>query len=139
MNVRKWIYYALPFVVFPVYQLLFEWILGMRNWSFTGLGFLICSFCGGLLLLSVGISLFSRSRQTFDLLITVLTPLAFFCTVFLVCFIGGGISYEPFDLPHAICDAAQPTHLILYALMALLAFGASFRKFRLLLQNKTSG
>lgn len=134
MKNKRWLYYVLPFVVIPTYLLLFE-LLMSRNWSFSTMTLLIYAFFGGAILLTIVISLFSPSERRFDYLITALTPLAFAGCMFLLNFFDGGIVngkiYGRFDLTSAISAAVQPPYLVMYGILALLAFGASYRKLRI--------
>ena len=85
---------------------------------------------GGLVLVSAGAGFFSPSHQRFDLLVTVLMPLALFCCMFVAGFLDKDDLETRFHLYNASRAAFQPIAWQLYALMAVTAFAASFKPLR---------
>lgn len=131
---KKSLYYLSPFIIFPIWGLLSELLLD----DLWGIPIVSYIFIGGLLVLSALIGGFTPIHNKVDLRITFFVPLAFFITIFIGGFFDTGTcSGEPrLDFGEAFRISTQPWFLLVYILMAVVAFLASFLKIRILKRRK---
>ena len=124
-TVKKGLYYGAPFLLVPGVLLLCEWMddAGVVKMSPYILGTV-------LLLLSVVAGWFSPAAGRFDAAVTAVMPLSLFVCMWIGGFLDRGDLGSRFRIDRAFAVAFQPISLILYALMALAAFGASWAHFR---------
>ena len=122
---KKKLYYVTPFVAVPLLSLLCE-VLGNMNLLPRSPYILSAIF----LLFSGAMAFFSPSSKTFDYLLTLIMPLSLFLCMFVVGFLGESDLGTRFHLYKAVDAAFQPIALLLYFLMAIVAFLTSFKHFR---------
>ena len=122
---KKHIYYILPFIITPCIMLLLDLLDNMEILNMSPYILL-----GVLLLLSAIVGFFSTTHKMFDYRITAIMPLSLFCTMFLAGFLTKSDMETRFHLYKAINASFQPICILLYYLMALTAFLASFKKIR---------
>lgn len=124
-TVKKGLYYAAPFLLVPVLLLLCEWTddAGIVRMSPYILGMV-------LVLLSAAAGWFSPAQGRFDAVLTAVMPLSLFVCMWIGGFLDRGDLGSRFHLYRGFAVAFQPVALILYALMALAALGASWAHFR---------
>ena len=122
---KKKLYYVTPFVAVPLLLLLCE---VLDNMNLLPMSPYILSAI--LLLFSGAMAFFSPSSKTFDYLLTLIMPLSLFLCMFVVGFLGESDLGTRFHLYKAVDAAFQPIALLLYFLMAIVAFLASFKHFR---------
>ena len=124
---RKKLYYAIPFVAIPVIVIAIERFVTPLNIVAM---FVFYSGLISLLLFSAIIGYFSPSKRKFDYLLTLIVPLALFCTMFVVGFLDKTDLETRFHLYKAVKTAFQPVSLQLYLAMTITTFLASFKGFR---------
>ena len=122
---KKKLYYVTPFVAVPLLLLLCE-VLDNMNLLPMSPYILSAIF----LLFSGAMAFFSPSSKTFDYLLTLIMPLSLFLCMFVVGFLGESDLGTRFHLYKAVDAAFQPIALLLYFLMAIVAFLTSFKHFR---------
>jgi hypothetical protein len=122
---KKKLYYVTPFVAVPLLLLLCE---VLNNMNLLPMSPYILSAI--LLLFSGAMAFFSPSSKTFDYLLTLIMPLSLFLCMFVVGFLGESDLGTRFHLYKAVDAAFQPIALLLYFLMAIVAFLTSFKHFR---------
>ena len=122
---KKKLYYVTPFVAVPLLLLLCE---VLDNMNLLPMSPYILSAI--LLLFSGAMAFFSPSSKTFDYLLTLVMPLSLFLCMFVVGFLGESDLGTRFHLYKAVDAAFQPIALLLYFLMAIVAFLTSFKHFR---------
>lgn len=122
---KQKLYYAIPFAAVPLLLLLCEVLdnINLLQMSPYILGAV-------LLLFSVAMGFFSTTHRTFDYLLTAIMPLSLFCCMFVVGFLEKSDLETQFHLYKAVGTAFQPIALLLYLLMAIVAFLASFKHLR---------
>ena len=127
---KKSLYYLSPFIIFPIWVLLSELLLD----DLWGIPIVSYIFIGGLLAFSALIGWFTPAQKKVDFRITFWVPLAFFLTMFVAAFFDTGTcSGEPrLDFVEAFRISTQPWFLLVYILMALITFLASFVKIRII-------
>ena len=125
---KKTLYYLSPFIIVPVWVLLINLI---DQWALSIIPYV---FIGGLLLLSALIGGFTPAKEKVDFRITFFVPLSFFLTMFIGGFFDTGTCSGKMrlDIEYAFEISTQPLALLIYALMALITFLASFLKIRIL-------
>lgn len=114
-------YYIMPFVTVPVCMLLCELLDNIELVE-------VSPYTMGAILLSISAmaGYFSPSDRKCDVLISVIMPVAFFCFMFVGGFLDKSDLETRFHFYKAVRVAFQPACLVLYPLMAIFAFGASF-------------
>ena len=122
---KKKLYYVTPFVAVPLLSLLCEVLdnmnlLPMSPYTLSAI----------FLLFSGAMAFFSPSSKTFDYLLTLIMPLSLFLCMFVAGFLGESDLGTRFHLYKAVDAAFQPIALLLYFLMAIVAFLTSFKHFR---------
>ena len=122
---KKKLYYVTPFVAVPLLLLLCE---VLDNMNLLPMSPYILSAI--LLLFSGAMAFFSPSSKTFDYLLTLIIPLSLFLCMFVFGFFGESDLGTRFHLYKAVDAAFQPIALLLYFLMAIVAFLTSFKHFR---------
>ncbi len=122
---KKKLYYVTPFVAVPLLLLLCE---ALDNMNLLPMSPYILSAI--LLIFSGAMAFFSPSSKTFDYLLTLIMPLSLFLCMFVVGFLGESDLGTRFHLYKAVDAAFQPIALLLYFLMAIVAFLTSFKHFR---------
>ena len=122
---KKKLYYVTPFVAVPLLSLL---CVVLDNMNLLPMSPYILSAI--LLLFSGAMAFFSPSSKTFDYLLTLIMPLSLFLCMFVVGFLGESDLGTRFHLYKAVDAAFQPITLLLYFLMAIVAFLTSFKHFR---------
>ena len=129
---KKDFYYLSPFVLIPVWVFFINLV---DKWDLSIIPYI---FIGGSLVLSALIGGFTPIHNKVDLRITFFVPLAFFITIFISGFFDTGTcSGEPrLDFGEAFRISTQPWFLLVYILMAVVAFLASFLKIRILKRRK---
>ena len=120
-------YYISPFIFIPCLSLLLNWmsVSGLINMNWYAYGAL-------LFILSAIIGNLSISDKKFDYLITVLVPLALFLTMFFAGFFDTSEFHSGHDLERGWECAVQIPALITYFVTAAAAFGASFKRIKIL-------
>lgn len=122
---KQKLYYAIPFVAVPLLLLLCEVLDTMKLVQMSP------HILGAVLLLfSAAMGSFSATNRTFDYLLTAIMPLSLFCCMFAVGFLDKCDLETRFHLYKAVNAASQPVVLLLYLLMAIVTFLASFKCFR---------
>ena len=122
---KKKLYYVTPFVAVPLLSLL---CVVLDNMNLLPMSPYIVSAI--FLLFSGAMAFFSPSSKTFDYLLTLIMPLSLFLCMFVVGFLGESDLGTRFHLYKAVDAAFQPITLLLYFLMAIVAFLTSFKHFR---------
>ena len=122
---KKKLYYVTPFVAVPLLSLL---CVVLDNMNLLPMSPYILSAI--FLLFSGAMAFFSPSSKTFDYLLTLIMPLSLFLCMFVVGFLGESDLGTRFHLYKAVDAAFQPIALLLYFLMAIVAFLTSFKHFR---------
>lgn len=124
-TVKRGLYYGAPFLLVPGVLLLCEWLddAGIVKMSPYILGIV-------LVLLSAAAGWFSPAVGRFDAAVTAVMPLSLFVCMWIGGFLDRGDLGSRFHLYRALAVAFQPIALVLYALMALAALGASAAHFR---------
>ena len=124
-EMKKKLYYVLPFVAVPLLLLICDMLDNMNILQMS-------SYIGTAVLLffSVVMGFFSTTNKTFDYLLTAIMPLSFFCCMFFLGFLEENDVVTRFSLYKAVEVAFQPIALQLYFLMAITTFLASFKRFR---------
>lgn len=124
-TVKKGLYYAALFLLVPGVLLLCEWMddAGVVKMS---------PYIPGtvLLLLSAAAGWFSPAEGRFDAAVTAVMPLSLFVCMWIGGFLDRGDLGSRFRIDRAFAVAFQPIALVLYALMAMAALGASWAHFR---------
>lgn len=123
-QMKKKLYYVMPFIVVTILMLLVELIdntlLNMTPY-----------IMGGLLVLASAIfGFFSPSKNKIDYLITLTMPISLFCFMFVAGFLSKSDLETRFHIDIAANAAFQPICLILYLAMAIMALVASLDFFR---------
>ena len=122
---KQKLYYAIPFAAVPLLLLLCEVLDNMNLLQMSPY------ILGAVLLLfSVAMGFFSTTRRIFDYLLTAIMPLSLFCCMFVVGFLDKSDLETRFHLYKAVNTAFQPIALLLYLLMAIVTFLASFKRLR---------
>ena len=122
---KQKLYYAIPFAAVPLLLLLCEVLDNMNLLQMSPY------ILGAMLLLfSVAMGFFSTTRRIFDYLLTAIMPLSLFCCMFVVGFLDKSDLETRFHLYKAVNAAFQPVALLLYLLMAIVTFLASFKRLR---------
>ena len=129
---KQKLYYAIPFAAVPFLLLLCEVLDNMKLLQMSPyiLGAVI-------LLFSVAMGFFSTTLKTFDYLLTAIMPMSLFCCMFVGGFLDKNDLETRFYLYRAVDVTFQPLALLLYFLMAIVTFLASFKRFRDI-RNRTS-
>lgn len=120
---KQKLYYAIPFAAVPLLLLLCEVLDNMNLLQMS-------PYIAVLLLFSVAMGFFSTTHRTFDYLLTAIMPLSLFCCMFVGGFLDKSDLETRFHLYKAVNAAFQPIALLLYLLMAIVAFLASFKRLR---------
>ncbi len=122
---KQKLYYAIPFAAVPLLLLLCEVVDNMNLLQMSPyiLGVV-------LLLFSAAMGFFSTSHRTFDYSLTATMPLSLFFCMFVGGFLDKSDLETRFHLYKAVDAAFQPIALLLYFLMAIVAFFASFKRLR---------
>ena len=129
---KQKLYYAIPFATVPLLLLLCEVLDNMKLLQMSPY------ILGAVLLLfSVALGIFSTTHRTFDYLLTAIMPISLFCYMFVGGFLDKNDLETRFHLYRAVNVAFQPIALLLYFLMAIVTFLASFKRFRDI-KNRTS-
>ncbi|MBQ3551893.1 MAG: hypothetical protein IJA35_01865 [Clostridia bacterium] len=122
---KKNMYYIMPFVILPCLMLLLQLLNNMEMLKMSPY-----IMVGVLLFISAIVGFFSSTHMTFDYLMTAIMPLSFFCTMFIAGFLDKSDMETRFHIYKAVNASFQPICLLLYFLMALITFLASFKKIR---------
>ena len=129
---KQKLYYAIPFAAVPLLLLLCEVLDNMKLLQMSPY------ILGAVLLLfSVAMGFFSTTHRTFDYLLTAIMPLSLFCCMFVAGFLDKSDLETRFHLYRAVNVAFQSSALLLYFLMAIVTFLASFKRIRDI-KNRTS-
>ena len=129
---KQKLYYVVPFAAVPLLLLLCEVLDNMKLLQMSP-----CILGAVLLLFSVALGFFSTTHRTFDYLLTAIMPISLFCCMFVGGFLDKSDLETRFHLYRAVNVAFQPIALLLYFLMAIVTFLASFKRFRDI-RNRTS-
>jgi hypothetical protein len=125
ISMKQKLYYAIPFAAVPLLLLLCEVLDNMNLLQMSPY------ILGAMLLLfSVAMGFFSTTHRTFDYLLTAIMPLSLFCCMFVGGFLDKSDLETRFHLYKAVNAAFQPIALLLYLLMAIVTFLASFKRLR---------
>ncbi len=122
---KQKLYYAIPFVAVPLLIVLFDQIHNIKPLQLSPL-----ILGAALLLVSAVMGFFSATQKTFDYLLTALMPLSLFVCMFVAGFLSKDDTESQFLLYRAFDVAFQPLALLLYVLMAIVTFLASYKHFR---------
>ena len=129
---KQKLYYAIPFAAVPLLLLLCEVLDNMKLLQMSPY------ILGAVLLLfSVAMGFFSTTHRTFDYLLTAIMPISLSCCMFVGGFLDKSDLETRFHLYGAVNVAFQPIALLLYFLMAIVTFLASFKRIREI-KNRTS-
>ena len=123
---KKTLYYLSPFIVVSFLAVSMELMdnIGIIKMSYIPLliAFVVISaMIGGL----------SPSKNNFDYIMTARMPLSIFFTMFVAGFLDKDDLETRFNLDRAVDAAFQPFALILYLIIAIIVFLASFKKIRI--------
>ena len=122
---KKKLYYVIPFIVVPTLMLFCELLDNAELLKMNPY------ILGGVLALSSAVFGFlSPSNKSMDYLLTLIMPLSFFCTMFVVGFLDKDDMGDRFHIYKAVDAAFQPIALILYFAMAIITLVASLKYFR---------
>ena len=122
---KKFFYYASPFIMIPSVLLLIEHIDNLINIPLFLYFIIIPVF------LSCIMGILSPTHYKFDYIITGIMPMSLFCLMFIGGFLDKSDLGSRFHLSRAFKTALQPTCLIVYCCMAISAFLSSYNKFRI--------
>ena len=127
----KKLYYAVPFIVVPISILLCELLdnTGVLKMSPYVFGVVI-------VLLSAVLANLTPTHKKFDYYLTAIMPLALVIFLFAVGFLDATETRDGFDLNRAFKVATQPVALLMYCIMAVTTFVASYKGFRFLRRSK---
>ena len=125
---KKAIYYIAPFVVFPLLVLLINLLGSMEMQSNIWQALTLVLF----FLFAALMGTLSPTEKTFDYLMTLLIPAAFFCTLFAALYFDEGCDGLPqLSLHHALNMHYYRTWLPYVAIMTGITFITSFKPIRL--------
>lgn len=116
----------MPFIIVPCAMWLSGYLdktnlIKMTPYLFFAILGIVCLIMGNL----------TPTKRKFDLIMTAIMPLSFFCTMFVGGFLDKSDLETSFHLYRAVEVAFQPLALTAYLMMAVLALGASFKAFRI--------
>ncbi len=126
---RKFFYYAIPFVLIPVMLLIGEYIDNAIKIPIFPY-FIIMPIS-----LSFIVGIISFTQNKFDYIMAVIMPLSLFCVMFVGGFFDKSDLGTIFHLDRAFKTALQPICLIEYCCMAITTFLSSHKKIRTKLQK----
>lgn len=130
---KKAIYYIAPFVVFPLLVLLINLLDSMEMQSNIGQALTLVLF----FMFSALMGTLSPTKKKFDYLITLLTPTAFLCTLFVFLYFDEGCDGLPqLSLHHALNMHYYRVWLPYVAIMTGITFITSFRPIRVAKKTK---
>lgn len=114
-------YYIMPFIMIPVCMVLCELL---DKIEFVN----VSPYTMGAILLSISAiaGFFSPSERKCDVWISVIMPFAFLCFMFVGGFLDKSDLETRFHLYKAVRAVFQPACLVLYPLMGIVTFGATF-------------
>ena len=129
---KKTIYYVCPFIIVPCSCLLSEFlnkrdVLNMNPYIFFAELFIISAIIGNL----------TPTHRRFDYIMTIIMPLSLFISMFIGGFIDETDLGGRFYMYRAFEVAFQPLALMLYFMMGLTTFFASYKSFRLIRRIKS--
>ena len=129
---KKTIYYICPFIIVPCSCLLSEFlnkrdVLNMNPYIFFAELFIISAIIGNL----------TPTHRRFDYIMTIIMPLSLFISMFIGGFIDETDLGGRFYMYRAFEVAFQPLALMIYFMMGLTAFFASYKSFRLIRRIKS--
>lgn len=125
---KKFFYYASPFIMIPSILLIGEYIDNLIN---IPLLLYLLYFIIIPVFLSCIMGILSPTHYKFDYIITGIMPMSLFCLMFIGGFLDKSDLGSRFHLDRAFKTALQPTCLIVYCCMATSAFISSYNKFRI--------
>ena len=124
---KKAIYYIAPFVVFPLLFLLINSLDKMGTNTDTWQALTLILF----FMFSALMGTLSPTEKKFDYLITLLTPTAFLCTLFVfLCFDEGCDGLPQLSLHHALNMHYYRVWFPYVAIMTVITFITSFKPIR---------
>ena len=131
--VKKYLYYAAPFIILPILMLLCEIL---ENSDLIPMSvYVIVAIC---ILFSAVMGNLTPTRKMFDYIMTIVMPLSFFCVMFLAGLFAEGCDGSPKLYVHDALDVAfQPIALQIYLMMGVVTFLASFRAIRVVKMIKS--
>ena len=129
---KKTIYYVCPFIIVPCSCLLSEFlnkrdVLNMNPYIFFAELFIISAIIGNL----------TPTHRRFDYIMTIIMPLSLFIAMFIGGFIDETDLGGRFYMYRAFEVAFQPLALMIYFMMGLTAFFASYKSFRIIRRIKS--
>ena len=125
---KRRLYYIAPFIAFIGISLVSEYLIDFHKVNIN-----VYVYIAMLLIVSALIGMLSPTAKVFDLIITIISPLSFCSVVFLSQLLKSGCSGKiELFFGDAFEAAFQPLSLIVYCIMALLTFIASYKPLRLL-------
>ena len=125
---KKTIYYIAPFAVFPLLVLLINFLDSMETQSNIWPALTLILF----FLFAALMGTLSPTKKKFDYLITLLTPAAFLCTLFVSLYFDEGCDGLPqLSLHHALNMHYYRVWLPYVAIMTGITFVTSFKPIRL--------
>ena len=126
---KKVIYYASPFVLFPIVFLVYALLDRIDIVSYE---ILAVSWFMVLFSLSLFLGTVSSTNKQFDYLMTGIVPLAFFFALFIALFFDEGCDGTPqLSIYHALNMEYYKVWLPIVAVMTVIAFVASFKPIRI--------
>ncbi len=129
---RKTIYYVCPFIIVPCSCFIWDFL---DKWDLLEINLYVV--LATLLLISAIIGNFTPTHRRFDYIMTAIMPLSFFITMFILGFIDETDLGGRFYMYRAFEVAFQPLALMIYFMMGLTTFFASYKSFRIIRRIKS--
>jgi hypothetical protein len=125
---KKIIYYAAPFVAFPLLFFLAEWM------EIIFADFIQVFFCSLIFLLAALFGNLSRSKRKFDYAMTLIVPISLCFALFLVLFFSedGCSGVRRYSLSHALNIEYYKLWMPIFAAASVITFIASFKPIRII-------
>ena len=130
---KKYVYYMTPFIFVPTLMLLCDFLdnINMIHMSPYILVVVLTLCC-------IAVGIFSPADKNFDYIITMIMPVSFFGIMFIGGFLDRGCSGKPeLSFIDAFDTAFQPWCIIVYCIMAVITFLASFKAIRVMKRIKS--
>ena len=126
---KKIIYYASPFVLFPIICVAYSLL---DKIDIINLNILAVFLCVILFVTSAFLGNLSLTKKKFDYLMTIIVPISFLLTLFIALFFDEGCDGKPqLSLHHALNIEYYKVWLPRVAVMAVITFVASFKPIRI--------
>ncbi len=119
----KWLYYLVPFVLLPAFLQASDYLGDYLIWEVA-----LAIVWGILFLIPAAMGFFSPTKRAFDWALLILVPISMYWAIIIVGYFDR--VYCGRYISNAKNIANDPRTLLIYAGMALIAFLASYRRFR---------